>query len=339
MARAAAGRRATLRDIAEVAGVSVPTVSKVVKGRADVSAETRARIQALLDAHGYVPRGTDQARAGSRTIELCFSGMANANNLETMRGAVEAAERAGVHVVVKITPRDAAVTAWVDRVIEAQHAGVILVTSRLPRAQQEQLAGAGIPIVVIDPVNTPLEEMPSVGVNNFSGAYLATKHLLDLGHREIAMVTGVDSECAAARLAGYHEAVRERGVTPRPEWIQTGDFTYEGGRRAGERILGGAPLPTAVFAANDLEALAVIDVARSRGLRLPEELSIVGFDDSIQAISASPSLTTVRQPFAEIGATAVQLLLQLVDGRPLASRRLELTTQLVVRQSTAPPRR
>lgn len=337
MTSTAVGRRATLRDVAEAAGVSVPTVSKVVKGRADVSPETRARIQELLVEHGYVPRGTDEPPAGSRTIELAFDGMANANNLETMRGVLEAADRSGVHVVVKITPTGGAGAAWVTGMIEAHHSGVILVTSRLARAQQEQLANAGIALVVIDPVNTPLEEIPSVGVNNFSGAYLATKHLTDLGHRRIAMVRGVDSECAAARLAGYHAALREVGVDPRPEWIQPGDFNFEGGRRAGEAILSGPELPTAVFAANDLEALGVIDVARSRGIRLPDELSVVGFDDSVQAISASPSLTTVRQPFAEIGATALQLLLQLVDRRPLASRRLELTTQLVVRQSTTAP--
>ncbi len=336
MAETAVGRRATLRDVAEAAGVSVPTVSKVVKGRADVSAETRARIQELLDAHGYVPRGTDEPTTGHRTIELCFDGMTNANNLETTRGVLEAAELAGVHVVVKITPTSGAGPAWVSEMIEAHHSGVILVTSKLARAQQEQLARAGIALVVIDPVNTPLEDIPSVGVNNFSGAYLATKHLTDLGHRRIAMVRGVDSECAAARLAGYYAALREVGAEPHPDWVQPGEFNFEGGRRAAEAILATDERPTAVFAANDLEALGVIDVARSKGLHLPDDLSVVGFDDSVQAISASPGLTTVRQPFAEIGATALQLLLQLVDGKPLASRRLELTTQLVVRQSTIP---
>lgn len=337
MAETTVGRRATLRDVAEAAGVSVPTVSKVVKGRADVSAETRARIQELLHQHGYVPRRPDEPISAGRTIELCFDGMANANNLETMRGVLEAGERAGVHVVVKITPTGRPSTEWVATMIEAHHAGVILVTSRLTRAQQEQFARAGIALVVIDPVNTPLEDIPSVGVNNFSGAYQATKHLTDLGHRRIGMVQGVDSECAAARLAGYHAALREAGVEPRPEWIHPGDFTFQAGRRAGDHLLSTPEPPTAIFAANDLEALGVLDAARARGLRLPEDLSVVGFDDSVQAISASPGLTTVRQPFAEIGATALQLLLELVAHRPLASRRLELTTHLIVRQSTAAP--
>lgn len=328
-------KRPTLSDVARAAGVSVPTVSKVVKGRADVSPEMRARIQALLVEHGYVPRGESKAPT---TIELVFDGMANANNLETIRGVLETADRADVHVVVKITPAGDDDEDWAGRMLEARHSGMILVTSRLSRAQQEHFAQAGIPIVVIDPINTPLEDIPSVGVNNFTGGYLATRHLTSLGHTAIAMIQGVESECAGARLAGYHSALREAGIAPRGEYERPGAFRFEDGKVAAAQLLDLEEPPTAIFAANDLEALGVLEAARTRGVRVPEDLSVVGFDDSLQAISASPHLTTVRQPFAQIGATAAQLLLQVVEGTPLPSRRLELGTQLIVRDSTAPPR-
>ena len=331
-------RRATLSDVAREAGVSVPTVSKVVKGRTDVSAETRTRILTLLREHGYVPRGGSDGRP-STTIELSFDGLENANNLETMRGVLETAERAGVHVVVRITPKNGDGDSWAGRMLDAHHSGMILVTSRLSRQQQQDFANAGIPIIVIDPVNTPADDLPSVGVNNFTGGYLATKHLIDLGHSKIAMVQGVDSECAGARLGGYHSALRDAGIAARPEYLQPGAFRFEDGKDAGARLLELQDPPTAIFAANDLEALGVLDAAHTRGIRVPEELSVVGFDDSLQAISASPHLTTVRQPFAEIGATAAQLLLQIIEGEPLASRRLELATQVVIRDSTAAPSR
>ncbi|MFE9235236.1 substrate-binding domain-containing protein [Cellulosimicrobium funkei] len=290
----------------------------------------------LLREHGYVARGSS-ARTEARTIELSFDAMENANNLELMRGVIEATERAGVHVVVKLTPRNGDGDMWVGRMLDANHAGMILVTSRLSHAQQQDFANAGIPIVVIDPVNSPPEDIPSVGVNNFTGGHLATKHLVDQGHRRIAMIQGIDSECAGARLAGYHQAMREAGLSVPAAYEQPGRFRFQDGKEAAGRLLDLEDPPTAIFAANDLAALGVLDEAHTRGIRVPEDLSVVGFDDSIQAISASPHLTTIRQPFAEIGATAARLLLQVIDNDPLPSRRLELATQLVVRDSTAAP--
>jgi len=336
MTAAPGTKRATLGDVARAAGVSVPTVSKVVKGRSDVAPETRARILTLLRDYGYAPRGV-VSDAVPRVVELCFDSMANTNNLETTRGVLEAAERLNVDVVVKITPTDMDGATWAARVTGARHSGVILVTSQLLRDQQEQFAAAGVPIVVIDPVNTPVDALPSVGVNNFTGGYLATKHLIDLGHTRIAMIQGTPSECSHARLAGYHAAIREAGIAALAQHEEPGAFRFEDGEQAAYRLFDLPVRPTAIFAANDLEALGVFEAARKRSIRIPRDVSVVGFDDSRQAVSASPRLTTVRQPFAEIGSTALQVLLQLADGVALATQRLELTTQLVVRESTAPP--
>jgi len=335
-AHRAGASRATLQDIAAEAGVSVPTVSKVVKGRSDVAAGTRARIQALLAEHGYTPRSRASAQTTPRVVELCFDTMDSTNNLATMRGVLEVADREGVEVVIKIAPHSKG-PAWVDEVVSAHHAGVILVTSLLDKVQQGRFAEARIPVVVIDPVNVPTESIPSVGVNNFTGGYLATKHLLELGHTRVAMIQGIASECAQARFAGYHAALREYGVVPPDSYDERGDFNFDQGRRAALRLLDLEVPPTAIFAANDLEALGVLDAARTRGVRVPQELSLVGFDDALQATSASPQLTTVRQPFAEIGSTALQVLLQLANDIPLPTNRLELSTQLIVRESTAAP--
>ncbi|WP_430867980.1 LacI family DNA-binding transcriptional regulator [Demequina aurantiaca] len=329
-------RRPTLKDIAAQAGVSVPTVSKVVKGRADVSPETRARISALLREHGYVARG-DSAPPAARTIVLSFDALDNTNNLALMRGVFEHCQRAGVRVVTRLTPL-AADGPWPQAMVDADQSGVILATSRLDPEQQQALADARIPLVVIDPVNTPPVGVPSVGVNNYTGAYNATKHLINLGHAKIAFISGLASECAQARRAGYLHAMRESSITVPAEYDQPGTFRFEDGKRSAKILLGLDNPPTAIFAANDLEALGVLDEAHLQGVRVPQDLSVVGFDDSMQAISASPHLTTVRQPFAEIGATAARLLLQAIDDEPLSSTRLELSTELMVRDSTAAPR-
>ncbi|MBH0023063.1 LacI family DNA-binding transcriptional regulator [Salinibacterium sp. SWN248] len=326
-------RKPTLRDIAEQAGVSVPTVSKVVKGRKDVSAATRARIQELLTEHGY---RSPLSSADAGAIELHFDSLTNTNVLRILEGVIAGGEAAGLDVVVKITPRDFGGRRWVDIVTEAHHSGLILVTSRLDEKNQDEFSRAGVPLVVIDPANTPKRPLPSVGANNFNGGYLATRHLIDLGHTNIAIVQGISSECANARLAGYHSALQSAGIAPNPEYLVNGGFQYAKGREAAQQLLSLPTPPTAIFATNDLEALGVLDAARGMGVGIPRDLSVVGFDDAVQATSASPRLTTVKQPFLEIGSTAVQMLAQLLEGQTLATHRLELATELVVRDSTGP---
>lgn len=333
------GRGPTLKDIATEAGVSVPTVSKVVKGGTDVSPALRAKIQALLVERGYQARTTHAGVSGSAAVELHFDSMASTNNLQLLQGVLGAAERVGTNVVVKITPRGLTGSSWVESVSRARHSGLILVTSHMDDDQQDSFAKAGIPVVVVDPVNTPRPTIASVGVNNFDGGYLAARHLIDLGHRSIAMIRGIKSECARARLGGYHAALLEAGMDRRVDFEPEGSFRYEEGRSAANDLLTLPEAPTAIFAANDLEALGAIDAARNLGLRVPEDVSIVGFDDSLQAVSSSPRLTTVRQPFAEIGATAFRILMEIRSGDEPPTRRLELPTELIVRESTAAPPR
>ena len=184
-----------------------------------------------------------------------------------------------------------------------------------------------------------MHQTPSVGATNWSGGLAATRHLLDLGHRRIAMISGpVDWLCCRARLDGYRAAMDAARVPVDPDLVRVSTLYVEGGFRDGVELLNLPDPPTAIFAANDLQALGVYEAARQAGIRIPEDLSVVGFDDLSFTQWAGPPMTTVRQPLVQMGAAAAELVLAVADGNPPENNRLELATTLVVRQSTAPPR-
>ena len=338
-------RRATLASVAASAGVSVATVSKVLNGRNDVAPATRALVQEHLHEHDYVARRAKPPLSPAPAIELFFHGQLNAYHTEVLQGVVEAATEAGVAVVISVRPREQPGSgaadrpaAWARELAAAGRQGAIVVTSELAAADLRALTRARMPVVVIDPLNLPSAQVTSVGSTNFAGGLAATQHLLDLGHRQIAYLGGpAAAACNQARMHGYRGAM-EAGGAPVPDgYVRTGRFSYEHG------ILGGAALldlpvpPTAVFAGSDETALGVIEAARGRGLRIPEDLSVVGFDDTPVARLAAPPLTTVRQPLREMGAVAVRTALRLAADERVDSHHVELATELVVRQSTAPP--
>ena len=333
-------RKTTLTDIAAEAGVSVPTVSKVLNGRPDVAPGTRARVEQLLDAHEYA-RGSGRKARRSGLIDLVFGGLDSPWAVEILRGVEEWGALREIAVVVSLVRHgDARPASWTTAAAGHHTDGVLLVTSRLTSAQVGQLRGAGIPLVVVDPANTPPPDIPSVGATNWAGGFAATEHLLGLGHRRIGAITGpVDFLCSLARLDGYRSALERAGVAFDPALVRYGDFYHEGGFARASELLDLAERPTAIFAGSDQQAFGVYEAARQRGLRIPEDLSVVGFDDLPVARWASPPLTTVRQPLAEMGQAAAQMLGELIEGSALRSNRLELSTELVVRESTAVPRR
>jgi LacI family transcriptional regulator len=335
-------RRATLANVAASAGVSVATVSKVLNGRNDVAPATRALVQDLLQEHDYVARRVRPAP--SPAIELFFHGQLNAYHTEVLQGAVEAAAEAGVAVVVSMRPRGQRSSganrpaAWARELATAGRQAAIVVTSELAAADLTALTRARMPVVVIDPLNLPSTRVTSVGSTNFAGGMAATHHLLDLGHRKIAYLGGpAAAACNQARMHGYRGAMEAEGVPVPDEYVRTGRFSYEHGVAGGAALLDLPRPPTAVFAGSDETALGVIEAARIRGLRIPEDLSVVGFDDTPVARLAAPPLTTVRQPLREVGGVAVRTALRLAAGERAFSHHLELATELVVRQSTAPP--
>jgi LacI family transcriptional regulator len=329
--------RITLAAIAAAAGVSLPTVSKVVNGRPDVAPETRARVEALLDKHNYTRTGMRRHRR-SGLVDLVFNGLDSPWAVEILRGAEDwcALHETGV-AVSSVRHGNARPASWTSALASHDTDGVILVTSELTSAQLEQLRSAGIPLVVVDPVNPPPADLPSVGATNWAGGLAATEHLLDLGHRRIGAIAGPgDYLCSRARIDGYRSALERNGIEFDAGLVRNGDFRHEGGFARGGDLLDLPDRPTAIFAGSDQQAFGMYEAARQRGLRVPQDLSVVGFDDLPVARWVSPPLTTVRQPLAEMGRAAAQMLGDLIENIPLRSNRVELSTELIVRESTAP---
>lgn len=327
----------TAAEVARLAGVSVPTVSRVLNGRPGVALGTRQRVEAVIREQGYRRPDTE---APTAIIELVFHALESLWALEIIRG-VEAVARAHGLVVV-LTEMQGRLTpgrAWTEQVLERRPTGVIVVFSELTVAQQSQLAARGVPLVVLDPTGEPMHLTPSVGATNWSGGLSATRHLLELGHRRIAMINGpVAWPCCRARLGGYRAAHEMAEVELHSELMRDSTLYVEGGLRDGAALLALSEPPTAVFTANDLQAHGVYEAARRAGVRIPEELSVVGFDDLPFSRWAGPPMTTVRQPLTEMGVAAAEMVVDLSRGRQPRHTRLELATELVVRESTAPPR-
>ncbi|TCC24077.1 LacI family DNA-binding transcriptional regulator [Kribbella sindirgiensis] len=337
--------RVTLATVAGSAGVSVATVSKVLNGRSDVSPSTRARVQDVLEKHGYVGRRPDTVHRD--TIELFYQGVVNAYSVEVIQGVVDAGQAAGVDVVLTSHPKHpptagggatpGRAAGWIRQLTATGRRAAIGVTSELSAADLAALARARLPLVVIDPAHTPEPDVISVGSTNFAGGMAAAQHLLSLGHRRIGYVGGPPtSGCNQARLSGYRSAMESVGADVPAEYVWMSDFLYEDGLAGGTKLLDLRERPTAIFAGSDEVALGILEAARARGLRVPEDLSVVGFDDTEVARLASPPLTTVRQPLREMGAVAVRTALQLAAGEPVASHHVELATTLIIRGSAAP---
>jgi LacI family transcriptional regulator len=329
--------RSTLADIAAEAGVSLPTVSKVVNGRADVAPATRARVERLLGQRNYRHPGRRPGRR-SGLIDLVFNGLDSPWAVEILRGVEDWCSANGMGAAVSSVRHGSARPAsWTSALASHDTDGVLLIFSELTAEQLGELRDANIPLVVIDPMNLPEPDLPSVGCTNWAGGLAATDHLTGWGHRRIGAIGGPPgSLCSRARLDGYRSALERAGQRYDPALVRDGDFYHEGGFVRGGELLDLADPPTAIFAGSDQQALGVYEAARQRGLRIPQDLSVVGFDDLPVDRWLSPPLTTVRQPLAEMGRAAADMLGTLIEGLPLPSRRLELTTELIVRESTAP---
>jgi LacI family xylobiose transport system transcriptional regulator len=325
--------RVTIAYIADAAGVSVPTVSKVVNGRADVAPSTRARVEELLREYGYKRRS--RARdAPAELLDVVFNELESPWAMEIVKGVEEVARENGLGVVLSAREGPGALgRSWVDAVAARRSAGLILVVSDLGRDAAARLAARGIPFVIVDPAGEPAPDVPSVGATNWNGGLVATRHLVELGHTRIGMIGGpLGILCSRARVDGYRAALETAGLDVDPELIRWGDFHVEAGFEHGLALLDSPARPTAIFAGSDLQAFGVYEAARQFAIRVPSGLSVVGFDDLPMARWVGPPLTTVRQPLAEMAATAARLVL----GQG-SDRRVELATSLVVRQSTAPP--
>ncbi len=327
-------RRATLATIGQEASVSMSTVSKVLNGRAGVSPETRARIEELLDRHGYIPRG--EGTAWEPFLELVMSEIDTPWSVEIIRGAQSVAQQHGLSLVLtKSGDRYAPAPDWIDGVLRRRPYGVILVLSNLSQQLQRQLRTRGIPFVLVDPSGDPAIDVPAVGAANFDGGLLAARHLIELGHTTIGVVGGPEHVMSArARIAGFRTAMEAAGIPVRDEYVLPGDYHTESGTVGAEKLLSMPEPPTAIFALNDLEAFGVYQAARRLGVSIPDQLSVVGFDDVQGAEWAGPPLTTVRQPLTRMSEEASRMLIRIRNHEPDLNIRVALATTLVVREST-----
>jgi LacI family transcriptional regulator len=337
----AASQRLTIRQIADLAGVSIATVSRVLNRRGDVSDETRDLVSRVIRENGYTANRSARGLSAGRTglvgilVPLVYPAYFSA----ILGGAAEALSERSLQIVLSPTggEHDREVSV-LDRLHGLTDGSLII----LPEESSEELEGlldSGYRFVVLDPLMPLDERIPSVSAAHTSGADQAMRHLLELGHRRIAQITGPRGWLATEdRRRGYRAALAAAGILPDQSLEVEALPEIPPGREAAEYLLDLPEPPTAIFAFNDNIAIGAVQAARSRGLRVPEDLSIVGFDDVEHATIVTPELTTVRQPLAEMGRTAVSLLIRLLERQRFETLHVELATRLVVRDSTAPPR-
>jgi LacI family transcriptional regulator len=335
------GTRATIRDIARFAGVSVATVSRVINDRPDVSDETRAAVTRVVRAHNFSTNRSARALSVGRTglVGLTIPFVLGDYFTSILSGATEALHEVDLRAVLCPTLHlhDREVT-LMDRLMRGTTDGAILVLPSESHQELHELETRGFPFVIVDSRQPLADDLPAVYAAHLAGARAATDHLLGLGHRRIAIITGPSGWFATEeRVNGYHAALISAGVPSIPELVVPGNFEIESGRAAAHTLLALPDPPTAIFASNDNMAVGAVQAARERGLSVPENLSVVGFDDADISRIVSPALTTVRQPLEEMGRMAVSLLTRLIEGQRVETLRVELATRLVLRDSTAPP--
>ena len=329
-----------MRDVAERAGVSVTTVSHVINETRPVSDELRQRVLAAIHELGYQPNVLARSlrRGETHTIGMIVPDSANPFFAELARGIEDTSFEHGYNLILCNSDGDLdKELIYADVLTEKQVDGILFVAAGVSIDHIRALQERRIPVVIVD------REIPDVSVDqvltdNARGGWLATRHLLELGHRCIGCITGPsDVTPSAERVTGYRQALSEGGIPVDEVLIVKGDFQYGSGYRAARQILARDDPPTAIFTCNDLMAVGAISAAVEMGRQVPVNLSVVGFDDVRLASFANPPLTTIVQPKYEMGVLATTMLLERMRNHDIPPRRRLLDTSLLIRQSTAPP--
>lgn len=334
-------KNVTIHDVAAAAGTSYGTVSRVINDAPYVKPETRERVREAMERLGYVVDRRARSLAGGRgqVLAVLVPDLGTGYIGEIIRGIDAEVEVAQYDLLLYTTHRQAAKeTSYVANIARGMADGLILVLPSDLQAIVAHLRELEFPFTLVDYQGVE-EQVPAVCATNWQGAYNAAEYLIALGHRRIGFITG-DMEMAAARnrLAGFEAALRTHHLPSEPALIRNGEFHYPEGYAAALALLALPNPPTAIFASNDDMALAALDALRGQGVRVPDEMSVIGFDGIPQAALVHPPLTTVSQPLAKMGRVATQMLLDRLNDPDKPARRIELPTELIVRGSCQPVR-
>jgi len=325
-------------DVAEKAGVSLGTVSRVINNDAHVAPETRERVTMVVREMGYVANRQARSLKGSKTnvIGVLVPDLGTGYIGEIMRGIDSELALSQLDLMLFTTHRAAIKEAnYVANMVQGMVDGLLVVLPRNPTDYTGSLTRRNFPFVLIDHQGTG-ESCPAVGATNWQGAYNATEYLIKLGHRRIGFITGsMDLGCANDRLDGYRSALRTHHIPEALELIYEGDFNQPDGYAGASVLLDLASPPTAIFASNDVMAMGVMDAVRNRKMYIPEDISVLGFDNIPQSAMVFPPLTTVQQPLEQMGRVATQMLLDILKNPDKNVGRIELPTELIVRDSTS----
>ncbi|HEX6540652.1 MAG TPA: LacI family DNA-binding transcriptional regulator [Ktedonobacterales bacterium] len=361
----------TIRDIAQLAGVSTATVSRVLNNKPDVDPVTREHVMQIVREQGFVPSITASSLAGGRSplLGVLVPSLTWPLMPQIMQSIAEVIEQTSYELVLYSISHRTDRSGLIDRILATRLIDGLLAVypdgiassestepiNRESSTHLREIYEQGFPVVMLDDQSLP-GPIPWVGPDNRIGAYEAVRHLVQHGHQRIAHIQGpLQYQCSHDRYAGYQQALEEAGIAIDPALVVQGDFTIASGRAAAMQLLALPDRPTAVFAANDQMAYGVLSASEAQGLRVPEDLAVIGFDDTALSAHTRPALSTVKQPFAEMGRSATEMLLALVSAprlfgggaysqmaRPVGSRadiasqqpmRVQWPTKLVVRES------
>ena len=326
----------TIRDVASASGFSVATVSRVLNGSGPVAAETKRRVREVAASLRFYPNVAARSLSTSRThtLGVLLPDLHGEFFSEVIRGVDQAAQEHGYHVLVSSSHNAPAEISAALATMRGRVDGVAIMSPVIDARTLAAELPPSLPLVLLNCAGGQ-EDVDSLGIDNYGGAYAMTRHLLWLGRRRIAFIRGPRGNAdAEARLRGYRDALREAGIAPHGEWVFDGDFGEGAGLAAVGRLLATDPRPDALFASNDVMAIAAISALREAGVKVPEEIAVTGFDDIPIARYVYPPLTTVRVDIAGLGARAVRTLVHAVGHKNEHARvRETLGTELVVRAS------
>lgn len=329
----------TIQDVARRAGVSVTTVSSALNNSGRVADKTRDKVLKAARELGYVASLSARSLKGGRTnvVGVVLGELRSPVFAELAASASDAARAAGMDTLLYTTNYDRvrernSVASLIDGLVD----GLLIMLPKESEHDLELLSRSRVPVVLVN-YHAPDPNVTVVGGDNYHGARAAVRHLIALGHRRVAFISGnADSGQSPERQRGYHDELVNAGLSPDPALVRGGDWSEQGGYRETSALLDLPDPPTAVFTANDHTAFGAINAVKARGLRVPEDLSVIGFDDIPSSQHIDPPLTTVRHPFGDIAQVAVKHLLDLIDGKAGPRQRIELPSDLIVRASTGP---